>query len=537
MSVEADVIGAVVSVSGSAMRCLLRSEPGADGGAPTSSPAARVGALVKARTPASFVYGIVNNLEIESMGDDGSGRAVAQVDLLGEALDSVESGGVRVFQRGVSIHPVLGAHLMGADGADVGTVYAKPSAVTLRIGTIHQDQMVPAYVLPNDMLGKHLAILGTTGSGKSCTVALVLRALLGKNPNAHVVLLDPHAEYAHAFDGLTEVIDPSSLVLPCWLLNFEETVAVMVVTGSASEREAQASILKEAILQARKKFVGEGEESAAITVDTPVPYRIGDLLRIIDANMGKLDKADNSAPFLRLKSRIESLNSDRRFAFMFSGVMVRDNMASVMSRILRIPVAGKPLTVMDLSGVPSEVVDVVVSVLCRAIFDFALWKDRARPLPVLLVCEEAHRYVPARDDQGFRSTKMALARIAKEGRKYGVSLCLVSQRPSELDPSILSQCGTLFALRMGNRQDQDFVSRALPDSAQGLLSVLPSLRPQEAVVVGEGVTVPMRVHFDELDPAHRPRSGTAEFCTAWQADTEGLPLVADTITRWRAQLR
>ncbi|MBF0093209.1 MAG: DUF87 domain-containing protein [Alphaproteobacteria bacterium] len=527
MSNESSIIGSVVSVSGSAIRCLLNSEPGSDG-APTSADlSSRIGALVKTETPESTVYGIVNSLEIEA----GSGRRIALADLLGETLQ----GGS--FQRGVSIHPMLGARVMGANSDDIGRVYAKPSAVTLRIGAIHQDRAVPAYILPNETLGKHFAVLGTTGSGKSCTVALLLRAILTKNPNGHVVLLDPHAEYAHAFGDLTEVIDPSTLSLPCWLLNFEETVAVMVIAGAAAEREAQIGILKEAILQAKRKFAGDNEDGATITVDTPVPYRIGDLLRIIDNNMGKLDKADNSAPFLRLKSRIESLNSDRRFAFMFSGVMVRDNMAAVVSRILRIPVAGKPLTIMDLSGVPSEVVDVVVSVLCRAIFDFALWKERSRSLPVLLVCEEAHRYVPARDDLGFRSTKVALSRIAKEGRKYGVSLCLVTQRPSELDSSILSQCGTLFALRMGNQQDQDFVSRALPDSARGLLSVLPSLRPQEAVVVGEGVSVPMRVHFDALDEAHRPRSGTAEFCAAWQEDAEGLPLISETIARWRAQHR
>ncbi len=222
---------------------------------------------------------------------------------------------------------------------------------------------------------------------------------------------------------------------------------------------------------------------------------------------------------------------------MFSKLIVRDNMVEVFGRILRIPVSRKPITIIDISGVPSEIVDVVVSVLCHSIFDFALWSERSRALPVLLVCEEAHRYVPRDDDTAFGPTKRAISRIAREGRKYGVSLCLVSQRPSELSASILSQCNTLFALRMSNERDHNFVRNALPDGALGLLSALPALRAQEAVVVGEGVTVPTRLRFDDLDPAHRPMSGTACFSRAWREDREQQSFVAETVDRWRKQAR
>jgi DNA helicase HerA-like ATPase len=183
------------------------------------------------------------------------------------------------------------------------------------------------------------------------------------------------------------------------------------------------------------------------------------------------------------------------------------------------------------------VVDVVVSVLCRIIFDFALWSDRTRARPVLVVCEEAHRYIPAAEHLGFESTRRAITRIAKEGRKYGVSLCLVTQRPSELSPSILSQCGTLFALRMNNEQDQTFVGRALPENAHRLLSVLPELRVQEALVVGEGVSVPMRVRLDTLPPEHQPRSESARFSELWLAETSGPEFVGETIHKWRHQIR
>jgi len=190
--------------------------------------------------------------------------------------------------------------------------------------------------------------------------------------------------------------------------------------------------------------------------------------------------------------------------------------------------------------VPSEIVDVVVSMLCRTVFDFALWSAAGdtgdEALPVLLVCEEAHRYIAA-DGAGFGPTRQVMARIAKEGRKYGVSLCLVSQRPSELSLDILSQCNTLFVLRMSNGPDQDFVRNALPESGLGLLNALPALRMQEAIVVGEGVTVPMRIRFNDLDPEHQPRSGAASFSRAWRAPPARPDIVAETVERWRHQTR
>jgi hypothetical protein len=209
----------------------------------------------------------------------------------------------------------------------------------------------------------------------------------------------------------------------------------------------------------------------------------------------------------------------------------------VLSRLLRIPVAGKPITIVDLSAVPVEIVDAVVSLLCRTIFDFAVWAGVEAQVPILLVCEEAHRYIPADTAQGFQPTRKALARIAKEGRKYGISLGLVTQRPSELSETILSQCGTLFALRMSNDRDQEFVRRALPDGARALFSALPALGTREAVVVGEGAAVPMRMRFAELPEHARPRAGTMSFAEAWQNDDPGPEVLSAVIRRWRRQTR
>src|SRR5262249_15994756 len=181
------------------------------------------------------------------------------------------------------------------------------------------------------------------------------------------------------------------------------------------------------------------------------------------------------------------------------------------------------------------------------IFDFAVWTDRATAVPTLLVCEEAHRYIPRDESTAFGPTRRAIAQIAKEGRKYGVSLCLVTQRPSEISETILShsttasalppQCSRVFALRLGNDKDQEFVAKALPESARGFLGSLPALRTQEAIVVGEGVTLPMRIVLDDLPPDSRPRSETLPFSSAWQADTADAQIIAQTVDRWRKQVR
>ncbi len=519
------VIGRVARVTGTRVVGVLEQPAVISSGRPV-----RVGDLVKLLTPGAIIFGVVELL-------DGRGaEATLELDLLGQMLTASESGGDGRFELGVSAYPGLGDPIMATTVEDAAQVYTRPTAANMRVGIIHQDPYLPAYVATDDLLAKHFAVLGTTGSGKSCTVALLLRRLLASHPHAHVLLLDPHNEYRPAFEDQAEVVTPANLFLPVWLLNFEELVEVLV-SREGADRQAQAAILKDALLQVRKAWVPAGQDSGHITVDTPSPFRLSELTRTLNNAMGRLEKAETTTPYLRLLSRLDSLINDRRFSFMFSGLMVRDTMAEILSRLLRIPVAGKPITIIDLSAVPSEIVDVVVSVLCRMIFDFALWSFKDRSVPLLLVCEEAHRYAPQKDDLGFAPTKRAISRIAKEGRKYGVSVGLVSQRPSEVATSILSQCGTVFALRMSNEQDQDFLRRILPEGARGLISALPALRPREAVAVGVGVAVPMRITFDDLEPAYRPRSSSAHFSEAWQTDSADQAFVDQTVDRWRHQKR
>ena len=505
----------------------------------------QVGSIVKIEAGDKLVFGVVTALRMTETLLDGGGDGPApgsvsdakwlEIELFGEALRTGLGESEFDFRRGVVIYPLPGQGIFVASVTELSHIYHLPDKPSIHIGTLSQASSLPVYLLMDYLLGKHFAVLGTTGSGKSCSVTVLLRSILQVAPKAHLILLDPHNEYRRAFPGGAEVIDPTSLNLPHWLLNFEESVELFI--GKTEHvATSQTNILKDAMLAARRAFGLPGVASEKTTVDTPVPYTLSKLIEYVDANMPSQPSKQDS--YLKIKNKIETLQQDSRFSFLIRpDDDVTDNLSDTVSQYLRIPVSDKPLSIIDLSGVPSDVVDVVVSVLCRMIFDFAVWSPRPVQVPVVLVCEEAHRYAPRRDDAAFQPTKKALSRIAKEGRKYGVSLGLISQRPSELAESILSQCNTLIALRMSNEQDQNFVQRALPDSVRSLVSVLPTLRTQEALVVGEGSVVPMRLRFNDLPEEHRPQSADVPFSSCWSAETADAAYVEAVVQRWRLQER
>jgi len=524
-------IGRVVSIRGSVIWGALFDD--ADG---TTARAARMGALVSMRGPDSRVFGIVNSLQREPHGGNQSERTVFEVQVLGEIANTVPESNTG-FQRGVSSYPPLDAPVTTVTLRDLAKVYARPRVSNVHIGRLRHNRKVPAFVLTDNLLAKHFAVLGTTGAGKSCAVTVILRSILDEHPHGHVVLLDPHNEYASAFGDKAELLNPSNLQLPYWLLSFEEIAHVLMGGAGNDYNYEQMAILKDAILHAKKMYGGESIDDGYITVDTPVPYRLSDLTALLKERMGMLNKAERSAaPYLSLVARTESLRLDKRYAFMFSSIQVRDTMRQVLGQLVRIPVEGKPITIIDISGVPSEIVDVVVSVLFRLMFELAIWSERGAAPPMLLVCEEAHRYVPQGEGTGFAPTKRVISRIAKEGRKYGITLCLVSQRPSELSITSLSQCNTVFALRMSNEHDQAFVARALSENARWLVDSLPSLNTQEAVVVGDGVTVPSHIRFKDLKRDQRPSSYDRSYSTAWRSEAD--PNFLDrTIERWRREAR
>ncbi|HVY56733.1 MAG TPA: DUF87 domain-containing protein [Xanthobacteraceae bacterium] len=534
MTDQSAPIGRVIAVSAAQLIVLLH--PPQPGEASVRAEPLAMAALVKVRTRGSIVFGMISALRVPlpSVAAPEDDLKIVEIELLGETTFG-PGGRTDGFRRGVSVFPALEDLVYLASPDDLAQVYAPPRETAIPVGSIHQNTDVPAYLLVNDLLGKHFSIVGTTGSGKSCAVATILRSVIETNPHAHVILLDPHCEYAHAFPEEAIVLSPGDgLHLPYWLFNFDEFAEI--VLGSNSQRAEQYKILAEAVLSAKLAYFGKSPVDRHCSVDTPMPYRISDLIRCLDNAMGSLNRPESVAAYQLVKNRIMALQNDVRFGFMFgTSLTLRDEMSDILAQLFRIPVSGKPITILDLSGVPSEVLNVVVSVVCRLTFDFSIWSETQ--MPITIVCEEAHRYAPRDKDAGFEPVKRALSRIAKEGRKYGVSLCVVSQRPSDLAPSLLSECNTLFALRMTSQEDQDIVRGALPEASHGLMKFLPALRNGEAIVVGEGVSMPMRIGFAPLPDHQRPKSATASFTTAWSRDVDDRSEVEMTVERWRRGVR
>jgi len=523
-------VGRVIAITPSQAIVLLERRDATGTRDPTMT--LEMGTLVKLHSRVSTVYGMITGLRVPlpSLEPSEKDLRLVELELVGEIRGADDTG---FFRRGVSAYPALDEPVYLASGTDLAKVYARPNAATAQVGTIHQDTIVPAYILTDELLGKHFSIVGTTGSGKSCVVATILNAVIERNPNAHVMLLDPHNEYSSAFKELAANLSPGDgLYLPYWLFNFEELVEIVIGPNRDPE---QVKILGEAVLAGKQSYFLKVGLDKFGTVDTPTPYRMSDALRFLDAAMGSLNRPDSVTAYQAVKGRILSLQSDARYGFVFgSRLSLRDELSDILAQLFRIPVNGKPITILDLSGVPSEVLNVVVSVLCRLAFDFAMWSET--PVPITIICEEAHRYAPRDKELGFEAAKRALFRIAKEGRKYGVSLCVVSQRPSDLAPGLLSECNTMFAFRMTSHEDQDIVRSAVPEASHGLMNFLPALRNGEAIAVGEGVAMPMRICFSPLPEDRRPKSATASFTSAWSKDSDGSQ-IEQTVERWRRGMR
>ena len=520
-------IGAVVEVSGFRISCELLG----DGEAPSYS-LVQIGDVIRIPTPTTVAFGFVDRVAFDPASpDEARGLARAEIDLLGE-LRSEGRKKDAVFSRGVTVYPVLGAAVYQATEDDMVRIYGKPGAATLAIGSLHQFPDKTAYLKSEIFFSKHSAIVGTTGAGKSCALALILRTALKAHPHGHVLLLDPHGEYKPAFSDMSESITPNDLSLPYWLFGFDE-IAQVLCSREEIARDRETLILKEAILHAKRDFLDDAERGAKLTVDTPTPYLLSELLWYIDNEMGKLLRPDTFQPYLRLIANIEGLARDLRYRFMFDPESVHQDMSDILGRILRIPVNRRPISILDISAVPSEITNVVVALICRLVFDFAVRGDRENVMPIMVACDEAHRYIPRENSKSFEPASQSFGRIAKEGRKYGISLCLVTQRPSELSQTVLSQCSTIIALRMSNREDQEYVRSQLPDAARGLLSMLPTLGQQEAILVGEGAVHPMRVRFADLEEEHRPHVAPTTFPQAWDKDEKGRNYLAEIIRRWR----
>ncbi|MFK4871371.1 ATP-binding protein [Novosphingobium sp. ZW T3_23] len=528
-------IGVVLEISGAGTRIafdLDRLDQAARDADPSIAMAGQVGSQVKVRVGRGWLLASIRNQKSDSTVPGG---IVAEADFLGEGLEERLTGRIHGFRRGVTRYPTPGALVYPAGTDDLRQVYASDGRQAIEIGTVYPTKDIRAGLYIDALLGKHFALLGSTGTGKSTSAALILHRICEQAPEGHVIMVDPHGEYAAAFRNTGVILDVSNLQMPYWLMNFEEHCEILVTTRG-DERQLDCEILGKCLLEARGRN-RLAEQIGKITVDSPIPYLLSDLSNILNNHMGKLDKGHSSAPYMRLKNKLDELKGDPRYQFMFSGMLVSDTMAEFVSTLFRLPSRGRPISIIDVSGVPSDITSTVVAVLSRMVFDFAVWAREEKTRPVLLVCEEAHRYVPNEKNADGSSVGRILSRIAKEGRKYGISLGLITQRPSDLAEGVLSQCGTIIAMRLNNDRDQAFVRAAMPEGARGFLDSIPALRNRECVICGEGVAIPIRASFDDLEESRRPASADPSFTELWSTSGGEEEMVLRTVQRWRAQGR
>jgi hypothetical protein len=495
-----------------------------------------VGRLISITVGENRVVALVYSMHTATneWGEDLDNTFRIEVELMGEV--HLSPNGREEFSAGITQYPYLGAIAHRIRSADLARIYDTGKNDTCVIGKLTQDESLDATIHVPSMLSKHFAIVGTTGVGKSTAVSLLLHKAIASDPKLRVLILDPHNEFAAAFPDIAVVIDTDNLDLPFWLMRLEE-FAEVVFRGRPPIPE-ELDILRDVIPEAKRAFKGSADsglarrtsEKSSITADTPVPYRMADLLAMIDERIGRLE-GRNDKPHLRsLKVKVIGAINDPRYNFMFSSNTITDTILETIAKIFRIPGDGRPITTFQLAGIPSEVVNSVASVLCRMAFEIALWSNGG--VHMLVVCEEAHRYVPADVSLGFVPTRQAIARIAKEGRKYGVSLGIITQRPGELDPTILSQCSTVFAMRLSNDRDQEIIRSAIPNSSISTTSFISSIGNGEAIAFGEAVAVPMRMRFTRIDEKSLPKAnGVAVKVTDETPDTVDL---RNVVSRMRA---
>ena len=438
--------------------------------------------------------------------EDEANAARVTIEVNGEIID--DPNGAPYFHRGVRSFPSLGApaHRIRAD--DLRAIYTFRGRQGVEIGRLSQNEDIPAEIDVGELMRRHFAVLGSTGVGKTTSVSLLLKKSLVMMPKLRIIIFDPHNEYAAHFPGLAQIIDSESLELPFWMFKFDE-LADVVFSGRqphADERDA----LYEVIRVARAKYQTELSSSAgasavrrqpvaegnSVTSDTPTPYRIVDVIAVIEEWLGLLDQRFPRSELRALRYRLEGLNRDPRYRFMFGRLVVEDDIGKVISKVFRIPTRGLPVTIVRLAGLPNEVTNSVVSVLARLSFEIAFCCSGAYEINVL--CEEAHRYISSDNRQTFGPARLAIGRIAKEGRKYGASLGIVTQRPSELDPTVLSQCSTLFAMRLANELDKGIIRAAAGVSAASTIAFLSSIADREAIAFGEAIATPMRMKFADI---------------------------------------
>ena len=554
--IENLAIGKIIEVDGS--RIIAELDPGLTElsrvYAGETYPIGQFGSIVRIHFGRRLIYALVGRLRMKTDYESERGIAshasaderVVEADLFGEGEWSRDSAGQAnlAFERGVATYPLPQQEVYLTPKSELRFIYGHTKGAVIQLGEHVGSGGAPCYAEMNELLGKHTAVLGSTGAGKSGAVAAIIHKILDRGTDAtyanwkpRIVILDPHNEYSAAFPAHSRLsTDDGTLALPYWLLNFQEMVALLI-GKTEFVATSQANIIKSALMDARKEGAGLlGLEGDAITVDSPVPFKLATLrAKIETAKPPQASKQDSHNSILQ---KIDVLVADARLKFLMTEWAggSDDPFPSIISQLIGDALQPR---VIDLSGVPNEVAGVSSAVIARTLFNLKVWQtseERAID-PVLLVCEEAHRYVPNRGEAQYEAAQEAIRRIAKEGRKYGVGLLLVSQRPSEVEATVLSQCNSWIVLRVTNDSDREHVRAILPDSMAGLTKMLSGLRRREAIFVGQAAMLPSRILINELLPNQLPNSHDINFDKGWQSDAMSAATIEIIANRWRYQTK
>ena len=569
-------IGKIIEVDGSRMVAEL--DPGLTElsrvYAGETYPIGQFGSIVRIHFGRRLIYALVGRLRMKAEYEVERGAVpraapderIVEADLFGEGEWTYdESGRGRLqFERGVATYPLPQQTVYLTPKAELRSIYGHFKGAVIRIGEHVGAGGAPCYAELNELLGKHTAILGSTGAGKSAAVAAIIHSVIGRGTEENygkwrpqVVILDPHNEYGKAFQGHKRLsTDEGTLSLPYWLLDLDETIGLLIGKTEYAAT-SQANIVKNALLSARSATAKDvlGLDPSKLTVDSPVPYVLGDpaglnefgeldgvkyeigLVGAINAQRPNNKSRKDHEDYNKVLRKLDSLLKDERLSFMMKGWDgSEDPMPSVLAQILG---DGAVVRIVDLSGVPNEIAGTASAAVARTLFSMKIWQSVAEreASPVVLVCEEAHRYVPNSGEAQYEAAQSAIKRIAKEGRKYGVGLFLVSQRPSEVETTVLSQCNSWIVLRITNEADRAHVRGVLPDSMAGLTKMLSGLRRQEAIFVGQAAMLPSRVMIRDLENDQLPKSSDIDFDKGWQTDGMSEVALKAVSDRWRYQKR
>jgi DNA helicase HerA-like ATPase len=443
------------------------------------------------------------------------------------------------FQRGVVRLPTIGCSAYLLSREQLKIIYGVVDNGKKKYFLVTAEDDDETYLNLDKLLSRHVAILGTTGSGKSFTVASIVQSILRSYPYPRMVFFDIHNEYSNAFghgkdedSALKEKTCYTTwdrFTLPYWFLDLDEFLEIYYPGAGTN----QVADIKRLITELKRDSHEVNlTEKDRISCDSPVFFSIDDLIKKIKANREIASPAAAKEHWQKLELKIVNVNSDSRYEFLRNEINSKLSLGQYFSQLFGIGGASqKYLNILDLSGLPSEVRNVCIGVLSRLCFDYKYWDLDPEDLPLVLILEEAHTYIPEENSARFSLCRERVERIAKEGRKYGLSLIVVSQRPSNISTTVLSQCGTFVTLRLTNDNDQNKVKRFLPDTLGGQADMLPSLRDGEALVSGDGISLPKKVRFRIPVPA--PRSNDVRYHTSWSNELRADYSAERVIRGWK----